>query len=640
MAVQTRSTALQNEVVRLYCTFIQNGLLANPLGQPMVEILDSDGVTILASIPAAMENTGIFYADYFVPQNLPLGNYYDKWSFQWDATASAQELTMVITVHSFESYINFLNTGKAIRTSNIASQLLLELSNNFIYESQHIPIYAEQGMRVQQDNQAKRIKNYYYLTLTSDASWAQASATYTNNGKTFTVFESIEEPSSSTSSSSNSQLSSIDSSISSLTSAGSSQSSDSTQSSDSSISSGSSLSSDSSSSLDSSSSSSYQITPTTTTEYVPKIILTLVGTGDPSASGTLIKTSGEGSDTIGFSSWQKKVSRLSTVYSFAYKNWNQEPAPIVRVNNRIVDDGWHLDYDGKIYFDTLMAPEDSVVVSYNFAYFAQDELLSFLQFGLNMMNGLPPASTVYNSLDTAPRLWWAGILLYAAITALKRLIFGLSWQEKRIIYGRPEDAQSALSAWQDLYKSYMETWTEFGKNAKTLKLPGIALSIQPEYTLPGGRCMSSDTFIKCEISGERQLVTIKELYTISLNKTINVESMKDGEISFEVVEKVWKSGEKETYIVKTEYEEIRLTDEHLVYMPEKLGYINVGSMKKGDVIFVNRNGNLIKEKIISDPILYGIEEVYDIEVPSTENFIGNNIVSHNSRWFRYLFKQN
>jgi hypothetical protein len=257
-----------------------------------------------------------------------------------------------------------------------------------------------------------------------------------------------------------------------------------------------------------------------------------------------------------------------------------------------------------------------------------------------MMNGLPPASLTYNTLDQMPRIWQFGVILYAAILAYKRLIFGWSFQEKRIIYGRPEDASAVLSAWQDLYKSYMETWTEFGKNTKTLKLPEIALSIQPEYTLPGGRCMSSDTFIKCEIRGERQLVTIKELYTISLNKTINVESMKDGEISFEVVEKVWKSGEKETYIVKTEYEEIRLTDEHLVYMPEKLGYINVGSMKKGDVIFVNRNGNLIKEKIISDPILYGIEEVYDIEVPSTENFIGNNIVSHNSRWFRYLFKTN
>ena len=167
MAVQTRSTALQNEVVRLYCTFVQNGVLANPLGQPMVEVLDTDGVTVLATLPATLENTGIFYADWFVPQNLPLGNYYDRWTFQWDSVSASKEITMIITVHSFESYINFISAGKAVVTSDSMAQLLLNLENDFIYEAQHIPIYSEQGMRVQQDNQAKRSKSYYYLTLTN-----------------------------------------------------------------------------------------------------------------------------------------------------------------------------------------------------------------------------------------------------------------------------------------------------------------------------------------------------------------------------------------------------------------------------------------------------------------------------------------
>jgi hypothetical protein len=469
MAVQTRSTALQNEVVRLYCTFVQNGILSNPLGQPLVEILDTDGVTVLATLPSNMENQGIFYADWFVPQNLPLGNYYDRWTFQWDSATPSQELTMIILVHSFESYINSLNTGIAQRTSDAASQMINDLANDFIYESQHIPMYAEQGQRIQQDNQAKRVKNYYYLTLTSDSSWATEGATYTNNGKNFTVFVSLDEPSSSSSS------------LPSLIFSNSSNSSDSSSSS--SPSSNSSLSETSSSS----SSSSYLQPEPEESLYTPKTILTLIGNGDPIDTGNLILKSGEGSNTIAFSSWQKKVSRLSTVYSFTFKNWNQDPAPIVRVNGRIVDDGWHLDYDGKIYFDTLMTPEDSVVATYNFSYFTKTELMSFLQFGLNMMNGLPPASLVYNTLDHAPRIWWSGIILYAAIMAYKRLIFGLNWQEKKIIYGKPEDAQAAISAYQDLYKSYMETWTEFGKNVKTLKLPEIALSIQPEYTLPGGR---------------------------------------------------------------------------------------------------------------------------------------------------------
>lgn len=479
MALQTRSAALQNEVVRLYCTFIQNGILSNPLGQPVVEILDSDGVTVIATVAASMENAGILYADWYVPQNLPVGNYYDRWTFQWDANSPSQEVTMTITVHSFESYINAISTGVVNRTSDAAAQLINDLANDFIYEAQHIPVYAEQGMRVQQDNQAKRIKKYYYLTLTADYFWANESSIYTCNGQSYTVFTSLEHPSSSSSSS---HPIAGTSSSSSITSAGTSLSS---QSSDSS--SGSSLSSNSSSSLDSSSSTSYLQPMPEETTYIPETILTIVGTADLPLSGTLTLKSGSGSKTITFSSWQKKLSRLSTVYSFAYKNWLQDPPPIVRVNNRIVDDGWHLDYDGKIYFDTIMAPEDSVVVTYSFAYFKREELMSFLQAGLNMMNGLPPASLTYNSLDQAPRIWQFGIILYAAILAYKRLIFGWSFQEKRIIYGRPEDASAALAAWQDLYKSYMETWTEFGKNTKTLKLPEIALSIQPEYSLPGGR---------------------------------------------------------------------------------------------------------------------------------------------------------
>jgi hypothetical protein len=223
--------------------------------------------------------------------------------------------------------------------------------------------------------------------------------------------------------------------------------------------------------------------------------------------------------------------------------------------------------------------------------------------------------------------------------AYKRLIFGLNWQEKKIIYGKPEDAQAAISAYQDLYKSYMETWTEFGKNVKTLKLPEIALSIQPEYTLPGGRCLSHSTKINYIIENCVKNATISELFNIfSMGTNIKVESRNGEDISFEDVEKIWKSGNKETYVVKTDEEEIRLTEEHLVYLPEQEKFINVGSIKKGDIVLVNRNGILLKEKLISDPLFYGIEAVYDIEVPSTENFIGNGIVSHNSRWFRYMYK--
>jgi hypothetical protein len=483
MSIQTRTTALQNEIVRLYCYFNRDGVMANPSGQPLVEIIDSDGVTVLDNINASLENTGTFYADWYVPKNLPLGDYYDRWTYQWDSAVGAEEQTMIFNVHTFDSYINFISRGISTKTSNRASQLLMDLANDFIFEAQHIPVYFEQGHRLQQENQAKRVKNYYYFVLDKPYD-ATEGAVYFHNGQRFTVFQTIEESSSSSESSEISSSSSIFSESSESLGNTSSSSSSTSMSSESSESSSS---TSSSSSFDSSSSTSNAVTTTTTTAYYPQVILTCVGTGDPLPSGNLVKISGDGATSITFTSVTKKGAKLSTIYGFAYRNWQQDPKPLVFLNKRKTDDGWHVDYDGKIYWDSLMAPEDSVNINYQFAYFSKEELLSFLMLGLKAMNSVPPASEMYSNLENAPAIWDYGILLWAAITALKRLIFGWSFQEKRIVYGRPEEAQAALQVWQDLYKSYQELWVEQAKNVKTRKLPGMVMYVTPEYTLPGGR---------------------------------------------------------------------------------------------------------------------------------------------------------
>jgi hypothetical protein len=73
-------------------------------------------------------------------------------------------------------------------------------------------------------------------------------------------------------------------------------------------------------------------------------------------------------------------------------------------------------------------------------------------------------------------------------------------------------------------------------------------------------------------------------------------------------------------------------------MPNEGVYKPTELLNKGDEILVYKNGELVKEKLLSKPKAYKVEEVYDMEVPGTENFVGNNILSHNSRWFRYLYK--
>jgi len=449
MAVQTRTTALQNEIVRLYFYFQRDGLLSNPDGQPSVDILDADGVTVLDSLSPQRENEGIYFVDYYVPENLPLGNYYDRWTYQWYNVTGAVETTNIFSVHTLDTYVNFISDASDSSVSDRMRQLMMDLSNEFIYEAMHIPVYYEQGMRVQQEDQQRRIKNYYYFNITTECSWANEGSVYfqASTGQRFTVFQDMDDTCTSSSSESLDNSSSSDSS--------------------------------SSTSSDSSSSSE-------DADYTPQVTLTCVGQRDPSASGTLTRVSGEGSDVLTYKSFEKKTSRFSTVYSFAYPEWNQEPKPIVKVNNRIVDDGWHVDYNGRIYFDTLMTPEDSVNVAYNFAYFSEEEIMSFLRGGLQMMNSTPPASWRYREIVSAPWNWDAGILLYAAILALKRLLFGLNFQEKRVIYGNPDQIQFAMTNFQDLYKQYYELWNEVREDIKK-QLPAIGQFVTPEYTLPGGR---------------------------------------------------------------------------------------------------------------------------------------------------------
>ena len=487
MSIQTRTTALQNEIVRLYCTFEYNGRLSDPASQPLIEILDADGATIIDNLPASKEYTGVYYTDYFVPQNFPLGNYYDRWTFQWSSTSSVKELTQMFSVGSFDSYINFISNGTAQDISSRALQLIKDLSNDFIYEAMHIPVYWEQAMRIQQENQTKRIKQYYYFTLDSNFYDVTQSAVYFGNGQKFTVFESIYPPYSSSSSSSES-IGNVS------TSSASTSSIDSSSSSSTSSQSISSMSSESAGNVTSSSSSAPEpTTTTTTTEWTYQQILTCVGTGTPSTSGTLTKVSGTGPTTITYTSFTSTTSRFSTIYNLAYQNWNKDPKPKIRLNNRLVDDGWMVDYNGNIYFDGLMAPEDSVNVAYNFAYFGYEELLSFLDLGLKMMNSTPPASIGYSGIDAMPIEWEGPVLMYASITALKRLIFGLNFQEKMVIFGEPDatgnlpGAQRAISSFQTLYQDYNNTWLEIKKDAKTRKLYGMSQIILPEYTLPGGR---------------------------------------------------------------------------------------------------------------------------------------------------------
>lgn len=336
----------------------------------------------------------------------------------------------------------------------------------------------------------------------------------------------------------------------------------------------------------------------------------------------------------GYKHWDDKT------LDFAYKNWRTDYRVMIRKNNRLMEDGWYADYNGTIRMERAYDPEDHFFAHYYFRYFSQEELLDFLNMGLRMMNSTPPASTTYNTICNTPREWDAGILLYGAVTALRRLVFGFNFQERAFVLGDDgAEQQRKIDNMKQLYAEYNEIWLEVKKDVKTRRLPGITAIVIPEYTLPGGRCMSADTCIKCKMGNVIADMMIEEMLSVfEAGDEISALSNKNGNVVFSPISMIWRSGKKLTYTLETIEKSIRLSEEHLVYLPNNESYVPTKNLKQGDTILVLKDNLLIPSRLTRSPSPYQVEEVFDIEIPKTENFIGNDIVSHNSRWFRYLYK--
>jgi hypothetical protein len=326
MIVQDRYNALQNEDVRLYRVFQQNGGLTNLPNPPTVTIIDQNGVDTIDTVTAVNQSYGYYYADWFVPIDLPVGRYYDKWTYSYSPNDPDIEVVSYFQVHPKDAIMNFSPSTVSNRYSPGMERAIATLGNYFIYEVQHIPVYAEQAMRT--DDRSR--------------------------------------------------------------------------------------------------------------------------------------------------------------YNFAFKNWNTDPKPLVRINNKLTNEGWYADYYGNVFFEKPLDDSDVVFASYNFNYFSKDDLAGFLMIGVDAMNAIPPASQNYNVIDTVPSAWMHGIMVYASMQALRRLILGMTLQEVSIIFGDKEGAANARETFKALYEEYATIWTNMSKDIKKV-LPGIAQISIPEYTLPGGR---------------------------------------------------------------------------------------------------------------------------------------------------------
>lgn len=345
---QSRETAMRGDIVRLFCTFATDGVLRDPISQPQVRIVTNSYLTETGSSSSISSEgsdsssteqmntgygpfyavrlyTGIWYVDWFVPDDAVLGDWFDMWYFQFEVGSTFEKKTFKFEVHESDAFMNFETSPSVMTMGNVAVSLVNALKTNLIEQACDIPVYWEQAMVV-------------------------------------------------------------------------------------------------------------------------------------------------GSNKL----------------NFAFKNWRHDQPVLLRRNNRLVND-WTPDFAGNAITSRAIDPEDMFYAHYHFAYFSDDDLLSMLNEALWVMNATPPASESYRTIQSLPFHWRGGIVLYASMQALRKIIFGFTWQERAIIFGeKPEDAQRFIDNCKGLYTDYSSLWMELRKDIKKI-LPQISMHVTPEYTLPGGR---------------------------------------------------------------------------------------------------------------------------------------------------------
>ncbi len=175
--------------------------------------------------------------------------------------------------------------------------------------------------------------------------------------------------------------------------------------------------------------------------------------------------------------------------------------------------------------------------------------------------------------------------------------------------------------------------------AKELNIPVLALAQlsrqvemradkKPQLAdLRESGCLTGDTLVIDANSGKHfpiKDMVGKQFFTLSMDENLKIKKA--------FVSKVFYSGKKKVYLLKTRTgREIKASANHPFFKID--GWYRLDQLKVGDRIAVPRynlaTSDLMWDEIISIKEL-GIEDVYDMTVEGTHNFIANDIIVHNS----------
>lgn len=336
-----------------------------------------------------------------------------------------------------------------------------------------------------------------------------------------------------------------------------------------------------------------------------------------------------------------RLNKTRDLAEFTFPRWNQPAGTKIYLNGNLWTEYSTVDWlKGKIEFDHALSKFDEITADYNFRWFTDNELYNFIAQGIQIFNQYVPHSAY--QLYNLPERYFITSLMQAAVFAIRRLMTDLMFQEPIKVFGGPEGWDGIMNRWNQIKENYEKDLTELYKQKKFQPYLGRTKTILvPEYTLPGGRCLSYNSLIKYKINNDNiEIVdtrTIEYVYTLfSKGNIIFVLSDNNGELKYEKVHKIWESGEKDLIRITEENSSyIDVSEDHIVFVNDI--EVNAGSIKINDILTIEHGNKITQSKVKSIEQIKK-QKTYDIEVPSTENLFVNHIKCHNSRWFRYIFK--
>lgn len=182
-----------------------------------------------------------------------------------------------------------------------------------------------------------------------------------------------------------------------------------------------------------------------------------------------------------------RLNKARTIGELSFPRWNQTAKVSLILNGTQIEKDFTVDYlKGRINFNHALSTYDQATASYNFRWFSDFELDSFIEQGINEVNIYPPQS-VYTINDLPDR--WMIVSIYAAVVNVyRRWLSDILFLEPAKIFGSLQRAKDISSQIDTLKKNYEEDKKTLLEQKKFGPYLGLTRTITtPEFTLPGGR---------------------------------------------------------------------------------------------------------------------------------------------------------